>query len=166
MIRYTLICGKRHSFEAWFKSSGEFDVQAKRKLIACPRCGSDKVEKALMAPSVKRTDNKRRAKVAAPVEAAVEAGPPQVQIAQPDPVTERVASMPPELREMLRRVRKEVEAKADYVGPRFAEEARKIHYDEAPARGIYGEASSDEVAALNEEGIEFYPLPRLPDDRN
>ena len=67
---------------------------------------------------------------------------------------------------MLRKVRREVEAKADYVGPRFAEEARKIHFDEAPPRGIYGEATLDEVRELHEDGIDCLPLPVLPEDRN
>ena len=66
----------------------------------------------------------------------------------------------------MRRMRDEVETKAEYVGPRFAEEARKIHYEEAEARGIYGEASIDDAKALHDEGVEFYPLPRLPEDQN
>jgi hypothetical protein len=67
---------------------------------------------------------------------------------------------------MIRNLRREVEAKADYVGPRFADEARKIHHEEVPARGIYGEATPEEVKGLSEEGIEFYPLPQLPEDKN
>ncbi len=67
---------------------------------------------------------------------------------------------------VMRQLRKEVESSADYVGPRFAEEARKIHFEEAEPRGIYGEASQDEIAELDDEGIEFMPLPRLPEDNN
>ena len=67
---------------------------------------------------------------------------------------------------MLRRLRAEVEKNAEYVGPRFAEEARKMHYDEVEKRGIYGEATLEEARELHEEGIEFYPLPRLPEDHN
>ena len=62
--------------------------------------------------------------------------------------------------------RAEIEAKSEYVGPRFPEEARKIHYEETPARGIYGEATREEAKALSEEGIEFFPLPILPEDQN
>jgi hypothetical protein len=66
----------------------------------------------------------------------------------------------------MRTLRAEIEAKSEYVGPRFPEEARKIHYEEAPPRGIYGEATSEEAQALSEEGIEFFPLPSLPEDHN
>ena len=66
----------------------------------------------------------------------------------------------------MRKLRAEIEAKSEYVGPRFSEEARKIHYEEAPARGIHGEATADEAKALKEEGIEFFPLPILPEDQN
>ena len=66
----------------------------------------------------------------------------------------------------MRKLRAEIESKSEYVGPRFSEEARKIHYEESPARGIHGEATADEAKALKEEGIEFYPLPILPEDQN
>lgn len=71
-----------------------------------------------------------------------------------------------ELAEAMRRLRAEVEARSEYVGPRFPEEARKIHYAETPARGIHGEATREEAQALREEGIEFFPLPILPEDQN
>jgi len=71
-----------------------------------------------------------------------------------------------ELVTALRKLRAEIEAKSEYVGPRFSEEARKIHYEEVPARGIHGEATAEEAKALREEGIEFYPLPILPEDQN
>jgi hypothetical protein len=66
----------------------------------------------------------------------------------------------------LRKIRKHLTENADYVGPKFAEEARRIHYNETEKRGIYGEASSDEAKSLAEEGIEFHPLPVLPEDHN
>jgi hypothetical protein len=81
------------------------------------------------------------------------------------PETQRVAAHR-ELAAAMRKLRAEVEAKSEYVGPRFSEEARKIHYEEVPARGIHGEATADEAKALREEGIEFFPLPPLPEDRN
>jgi hypothetical protein len=71
-----------------------------------------------------------------------------------------------QLRTLLRRLREEVEKHAEYVGDRFPEEARKIHYEEVEPRGIYGEATVEEARALKEEGIEFFPLPRLRDDHN
>ena len=66
----------------------------------------------------------------------------------------------------VRKVRDEIQDKAEYVGGRFAEEARKIHFNESPSRGIYGEASSDEVKSLAEDGVPFLPIPRVPDDMN
>jgi hypothetical protein len=159
MIRYRLKCGKRHEFEAWFADSSAYDRQAKRREISCPKCGSTSVEKALMAPAIaKRTVKRRRA--ARPAEPAASA-PAAAQA----PETHRLAAHG-ELAAAMRKMRAEVEAKSEYVGPRFPEEARKIHYDEAPARGIYGEATHEEAQALAEEGIDFFPLPPLPEDHN
>ena len=85
--------------------------------------------------------------------------------APPKPEAQRVAAHS-ELATTMRKLRAEIEAKSEYVGPRFSEEARKIHYEEVPARGIHGEATPEEAKALQEEGIEFFPLPILPEDRN
>jgi hypothetical protein len=162
MIRYRLKCEKRHEFEGWFANSAAFDRQAKRREISCPRCGTTRVEKALMTPSItKRTTRKRGAKPAA--EPATPAQPTASQVQQPE--THRLAAHG-ELAAAMRKMRAEIEAKSEYVGPRFPEEARKIHYEEAPARGIYGEATREEAQALSEEGIEFFPLPPLPEDHN
>ena len=171
MIRYRLKCEKRHEFEAWFASSAAFDRQAKRGQVSCPRCGSAKVHKALMAPSIiKSVKRKRTAKAAenaaekAPQRAAEPASAPSApQAAQAE--THRLAAHG-ELASAMRKLRTEIESKSEYVGPRFSEEARKIHYEEAPARGIYGEATREEAQALSEEGIEFFPLPSLPEDHN
>jgi hypothetical protein len=164
MIRYALACREGHDFESWFPSSASYDDQVARGLVECPLCGSAKVEKRIMAPALGRkggsapepapsvTDGAEPAKSDAP--------PPQ-----PQPVavlTERDQA----LRAMMRAVREHVTRTADYVGPSFAEQARKMHYGETPHRSIYGEASSDETKALVEEGIEFHPLPIAPDDRN
>ncbi len=81
----------------------------------------------------------------------------------------RLAANMPEQQEaisMLRKLREHLTENADYVGPRFAEEARRIHYNEAEKRGIYGEASRDDARALADEGIEFHPLPILPEEHN
>lgn len=150
MIRYSLQCHKHHAFEGWFRNSADFDKQAKRKLVTCPQCGSTKVTKALMAPNVSTSRSKTKSK--------------EMMVANPEATAE--AEKKRELLALMRRLRAEVEKNAEYVGPRFADEARKMHYDEAEKRGIYGEATPDEVRALHEEGIEFYPLPRLPEDQN
>jgi hypothetical protein len=157
MIKFSLQCHKGHAFESWFNSSSVYEKMAKRGQIDCPTCGSAKVTKALMAPSVIAGKQKRMR-----VEPAAES-------ARPAPTTREASKqmmMQRELMAAMRKIRAEVEAKAEYVGPKFAEEARKIHYEETPARGIYGEASSEEVKALHEEGVECYPLPVLPEDRN
>jgi hypothetical protein len=162
MIRYRLKCEKRHEFEAWFADSSAYDRQAKRREISCPRCGNTRVEKTLMAPAIaKRTVKRKRAAKSA--EAAAASAPAAVQAQGPE--THRLAAHG-ELAAAMRKMRTEIEAKSEYVGPRFPEEARKIHYDEAPARGIYGEATHEEAQALADEGIEFFPLPPLPEDHN
>lgn len=157
MIRYKLECDRRHGFEAWFSNSAAFDKQAKRGLVTCPKCGSDRVTKALMAPSIAKGGRKRKSAEKVP----------EPSLPQPPPaeMTHRVAAHG-QLAAAMRKLRTEVEAKSEYVGPRFPEEARKIHYEEAPARGIYGEATTEEAQALSEEGIEFFPLPILPEDQN
>lgn len=159
MIRYRLSCKEGHEFEGWFASSAAYDRQAKRKLVECPRCGSSKVDKAVMAPSVARRD-KSRSRRRSDAEKAVETPAPAATAE-----TQRVAAHR-ELAAAMRKLKAEVEAKSEYVGPRFPEEARKIHYEEVPARGIHGEASREEAQALTEEGIEFFPLPVLPEDKN
>jgi len=158
MILYRLKCKKGHEFEGWFASSAAFDTQEKRGLLSCAHCGTSKVSKALMAPRIaKRGKSKAAAKSERTEEIAVEA--------PPKPETQRVAAHR-ELATAMRKLRAEIEAKSEYVGPRFSEEARKIHYEEVPARGIHGEATAEEAKALQEEGIEFFPLPTLPEDRN
>jgi hypothetical protein len=157
MIRYALVCDQQHDFESWFRNSEAYDQQARRGLVTCPACGSAKVEKALMAPQVARKD-KSSAAASAPVEAPAAAGAPAP-----------VAMMSPQEREFrtkLRELREHLTRTADYVGPKFSDEARKMHYGETEHRSIYGEASAEQAKELYEEGIEFHPLPVLPDERN
>ena len=169
MIRYRLACPKSHEFEAWFPSSEACDKQIARKLVICPECGATKVAKALMAPSVVTSEKKakrpRKPRLPAPEIAAAEtpvaSTPPQHEASQ--------SMLSPPQRAMLRKLkelRDKVLSDAEYVGPRFAEEARKIHHEETPGRGIYGEASSQEVEELAGEGIEVFPVPVLPEDHN
>jgi hypothetical protein len=158
MIRYRLKCKKGHEFEAWFASSSAFDKQEKRELLSCPNCGTSKVSKALMAPRL----SKRKARP--PAQVVEESAPEQAKLPA-KPEKQRVAAHR-ELAAAMRKLRAEVEAKSEYVGERFSEEARKIHYEEVPARGIHGEATAEEAKALREEGIEFFPLPPLPEDHN
>lgn len=156
MIRYQLQCKKGHGFDAWFANSGAYDRQVERKLVTCPECGSGEVEKAIMAPNVGVKGNKKSA-VPAPAAASAPDG------AVLDP---KVAEGRREVMDAVRHLRKVVEENAEYVGPRFAEEARRIHYKETEEKGIYGEATPSEVKELADEGIECHPLPVLPEDQN
>lgn len=160
MIRYSLNCAKGHAFESWFSNSDAYDAQARRGLVECPVCGSKKVEKALMAPklgasSKKASSSRRRA--------------PEVTEQAPEQTPAPVAMVSPveqEFRAKLKELKEHLTRNSDYVGPKFTEEARKMHYGETEHRSIYGEASPDDAKALHEEGIEFHPLPVLPEDRN
>jgi hypothetical protein len=159
MIRYTLACEHGHSFESWFQNSAAYDKQAKRGLVTCPACNSSKVEKAIMAPRLARAD------VPEPPP-PIPAPPAAPALAVTKTSVAIMSSQERELRQKLKELRDHVTKNANYVGPKFPEEARKIHYGETEHRSIYGEASPDEVRALHEEGIEFHPLPILPDDQN
>jgi len=166
MIRYSLVCDKGHDFESWFADSAAYDKQAKRKLVTCPHCGSAKVEKAIMAPRLAASRKGRSAAIEAPIEppaAAVEAPAPPP--AAPAPVA-MISPQEREVRAKLKELRDHLTKNADNVGAKFPEQARKMHYGEIEHRSIYGEATPEDAKALAEEGIEFHPLPILPDDRN
>lgn len=142
MIRYALSCDNAHEFEGWFSTSDDFDRQIESGLLTCPVCNSGSVSKLLMAPSVS-TARKKEA----------------LQTLAMDSVQ----------KEMIVRVKEAiaaVRANSEDVGAKFPEEARKIHYGEADARGIIGQASPDEARALVEEGIEIAAISNLPDDVN
>ncbi len=141
MISYTLICDREHKFDAWFQSAQAFDDQKARGIVTCAICNSVHVGKALMAPAVARSGSD---KVALAI-----GHPEQAQI-----------------REAMAALRRKVTENNEYVGERFAEEARKIHFKEVEQRGIYGEASPEEVTSLIEDGVDFMPLPSTPKDQN
>lgn len=135
MILFDLKCARNHIFEAWFPNSAAYEKQAKAGAVACPSCGSRKVEKAPMAPRIGKA-----AKASVPAVTAEHA----------------------EIRQQLTELRAKIEANCDYVGDRFAEEARRIHYGETDRRDIYGETSDDEAKELNDEGVQFARVPWLP----
>ncbi len=167
MIRYRLACPKRHEFEAWFPSSDACDAQVKKKLVACPNCGSTKVSKALMAPNVVTSERKAKRPSRRRGVTETDAQPAPAPAAAPAPVATHMLSGPQrEMLQQLKAMRDKILADAEYVGPRFAEEARKIHHEEPGGRGIYGEASPDEVEELANEGIDVFPIPVLPEDHN
>jgi hypothetical protein len=163
MIRYALVCDQKHPFEVWFKNSADYDQQRKRKLVSCPTCGSTKIEKALMAPALGRSSKS----IAAPP--PPETPPPEAPPPETPETKAPVAIVSPqerEFRKKLKELREHLTKNADNVGAKFPEEARKMHYGEIEHRSIYGEASPQEAKELHEEGIEFHPLPVLPDERN
>lgn len=149
MILFKLKCASGHEFEAWFRDNAAYDRQQARGLITCPDCGGNQVEKAPMAPRVRR---------AQPAPEAVPAPP----AADTKAATVPANANPAQLRRLLQEVRRQVEANCDYVGDRFADEARRIHRGEADARGIYGEASDKQAKELADEGIEVARIPWVP----
>ena len=173
MIRYSLVCERKHEFEIWFKNSADYDKQSKRGLVSCPACGSEKVEKALMAPSLGRgTKKKSRSEIAVPAEMAAADTPAPAESKAPENTAQskaQLAMMSPQEREFrtkLKELRDHLTKNAENVGGKFPEEARKMHYGETEHRSIYGEASTKEAKELADEGVEFHPLPMLPDEHN
>jgi hypothetical protein len=138
MIVYNLRCKNSHEFEGWFKDSSAFDAQAMSGKLVCPMCNSKKVEKSIMAPAVSGT---KKTNVSAPEEMR-------------------------KMRQFMTGVRKHVLENAENVGPKFAEEARRIHYGETDERPIYGESTIKEAIELVEEGVDVAPLPPDLDKAN
>lgn len=155
MIHYDLRCSEDHAFDGWFKDSAAFERLAKRGLVECPHCGNTKVERALMSPAVPRKGN---AALPVPVPVPAPPQPPEQQ----QQTAMAAGPMPAQMRAMLQKMRAEVEKHCDYVGPQFADEARKMHRGESDKRGIYGETSPEQAESLAEEGIEFSRIPWVP----
>ncbi|GGD92832.1 hypothetical protein GCM10011515_10670 [Tsuneonella deserti] len=151
MIVFDLTCPQGHRSEAWFASSAAFAEQKKRGLVACPHCGSAEMEKAPMAPAVPAKGNARR------------------DVPPTQPMSNAI---PPALRQAMAALAKAQAAalqESTWVGERFAEESRAMHYGERDAATIHGQATPDEAAALVEEGIAVVPLPfpvAPPDELN
>ena len=144
MIVYDLACHQGHRFEGWFGSSADYEDQRTRGLLACPSCGSDEVSKAPMAPAVPAKGNSRQ-----------EVLPPEARPMANTP-------MPPEMRNALATLAKaqaEALKNSTWVGDKFAEESRKMHYGERDEAPIHGQASLAEAKALIEEGVPVAPLP-------
>lgn len=174
MIKYSLGCENSHEFEVWFATGEEYERLQKSGHLDCPQCGSSKIEKLLMAPSV-RTTKGRQSIIASEAETSEPrsiGAKPQTPALPSVPSAQSVAmpGLPPKIHaqlvDQLKEFKKQVLANAENVGDKFGTEARKIHYGEAEKRGIYGNASSQEAAELLEEGIEILPIPVLPEDHN
>lgn len=136
MIKYNLICSGDHEFEVWFSKSSDFDDQAPKGLIVCPHCGSVKVEKAIMAPNISTSRSK-------------------------EAITAQRAKAMKVMNAAADKIRQEISDNCDYVGDKFTDEARAIHYGEKPERGIYGEATSEQAAELADEGVGIAALPDI-----
>jgi hypothetical protein len=145
MIKYALGCAEGHAFDSWFPDSAAYDKQRKRGFVACPECGSTRVDKAIMAPAVLGGDRA----------GAVE-GPPQLVVDD-----RRLKT-----REFFLRMRREIEANTDDVGAKFPQVARAIHLGDEPERAIRGRASLAEAKSLLEDGVGVMPLPMMEDELN
>jgi hypothetical protein len=167
MILYELVCDHGHSFESWFRDSAAYDVLAGAGGLSCPVCASSQVSKALMAPRLARRKghDDRQQQSANPDIGAAESTGTAKSLSRPasaSPAPSKLGDVNQAVEvisEFLEHVRNHVESTCDYVGDQFAEEARRIHYGESDARGIYGEASVEDTKALHEEGVEILPLP-------
>ncbi|MDD9922453.1 MAG: DUF1178 family protein [Boseongicola sp.] len=140
MIRYSLKCSNEHTFESWFKSAEAFEGLQKASMVACPHCGSDTVEKTLMAPGVPKKSNAKQTESSTPM------------AANPDGKLEKA----------LAELKAHVESNSDYVGSKFAAEATAMHNGEVPERSIYGEVKPDEAKKMAEDGVPAVPLPFIP----
>ena len=145
MIVYDLVCAQQHRFEGWFASTDDFARQHRQTLIRCPVCDDAAVERR---PSA-------NVQVGRAEQPASEREPAPQREAEAEREPAAVAQGEAEALRMMRRL----VASAENVGRAFPEEARKIHYDESPKRGIRGQASPDEAEALRDEGIDFMSLP-------
>ena len=138
MIKYNLICKCVHTFESWFSSSLEFDKLKNKKLLTCVICNSHSVNKTIMAPNV--SNNKKN--------------------------DFKINNNAKNIRKKLQEFRKFIEKNCKYVGDRFTEEARSIHYDSKNSQGIYGKATPEETAELQDEGIEVSTIPWIDKSEN
>ena len=143
MIVYDLACAQGHRFEGWFASGDEFARQQEDGLVRCPVCDGGEIARL---PSA-------RVSVPRHGEPVAQTATPPAAAGGGEAITGIPAGMIAKLREIVRNT--------ENVGRRFPEEARRIHYDEAPARAIRGQASPEEAQELREEGIEFASLPPL-----
>jgi hypothetical protein len=163
MIKYQLVCDQNHEFEGWFQASAAFDAQAESGLLRCPLCDSDQVKRALMTPNL--ASPKRRKAIEPPLAdlAPKPANPTLAQQLAPPTESEQVQVFGAALAK-LRQLQQKITKDCRDVGDNFAEEARKIHYGEAEADGIYGQTTHEEREALEDEGIDVLDMPWLPPD--
>ena len=156
MIIYDLSCDNEHRFEGWFRSADDFEQQIEKRLVSCPQCDSDRVRRI---PSAIAIGGKHETE-------AAEVQSSSASNTQGSKTASTAAVMPADAQVMglYRQLVQAIVSSSEDVGSAFAEEARKIHYNEAPERAIRGQATMDECEALKEEGIDVFSLPKLKDE--
>lgn len=157
MIHYQLRCGQSHGFDGWFKDSASFEKQSRRGLIECPECGGTDVERALMSPSLTKREQLPAPVAQPPVSAEATVVPPGKALEK-----QVAGHVPAQMLAALQRMRAEVEKNCDYVGPNFADQARAMSRGEVEPKGIYGEATEEQVESLADEGISVAKIPWVP----
>lgn len=157
MLVLNLACAAGHRFEGWFGSSADYETQQQGKLLTCPVCGHDQVQRLPSAPRL----NVSHLRESRPGAEADGAALPATGVAPTDPTPASTERLHQQLQALAQQAVAQVLAQTEDVGQRFAEEARRIHYGETQARGIRGQTSLKEAHALQEEGIELHALPLL-----
>lgn len=152
MICYRLRCAHDHVFEGWYKDSSTFAMLRQKNLLNCPECGTSSVDQAPMAPAIVGRAPERLPQ-SDPTPTPDMAAPPAPAAGQIPP------GLPDAMLSALRDVRRTIEENCENMGNRFADEALRIHYGEAPERGIYGEMSQSQREELEEEGVAFQNVP-------
>lgn len=148
MIKFTLKCSDGHAFESWFQSASAYDSLKKAGMVECAICGTTSVDKAIMAPRVTAARKK--------------ASPPSAEAPQPAAAPTMGMGADADMRKALEEMKRHVEENSDYVGDKFAQEARAMHLGDAPERAIYGETRPEEAKSLIEDGVPVAPLPFIP----
>lgn len=184
MIIFDLICAHNHIFEGWFSSSKDYETQKEKKLLLCPSCGSEDIKKSIMAPNIGLKTNQKKISPqqslqqsapqsmtqAAPHIASHTEAQPIAADSKPDPsdapITNQNKAAIEEAAKALAKVQEEALKDSIWVGTKFSQEARSMHYGEADKRQIHGHATQKEAHELQEEGIEIaaLPLPYIPPD--
>jgi hypothetical protein len=131
---FDLVCANEHSFEGWFASENDYETQTEKGQLSCPMCGSAEITRR-------------------PSAARLNFGAKQTERQQ------AIMPTPAQMQAAFVRIAREIAANTEDVGERFAEEARRIHYEEAPTRGIRGTTTREEAEALEDEGINVMPFP-------
>ena len=156
MIKYQLSCNNEHQFDGWFPNIAEFERQQEKKLLICPLCDSNQVDRAIMSPGIGKSKSKSKTKTTSKSQLDKE----EFYKAQFTDDTMIPAS---QAKNILRKIRKKIVTEFDNVGNRFVKEYRKHEKGERDDK-FYGVPSKEEVKQLVEEGVDLFHLPNVKDD--